>query len=416
MKAPPSLLLLPFLAAAARADVLVVDDDDPSADHAQIAAAVQAASDGDAILVRGGVYDPFTVQGKGLAIFADLGHDPVVRSVGQAGAVVTIAGLAADQLVVVRGLRVADSGSAPGGIRVADCLGPVWLEDVSVEIQLFTTATVPALSIADCASVSVVRSAFEAPPHSSQSLFANAGPGLQAARSTVHLVDCQLQGAEGEEANPFGGGLRGGHGAVCEDGTLYAVATSFTGGRGGDGSGEVILTSPGGDGGDGLFCFADAEAFLVSCTLTPGEGGVAPLAGTDGSPGAPSTVLDTSFVLALPAETRGFAASAPSPENGTSLFSYQGEPGETLLALDSPGPAPVPVPLVLGVLFPGPPVAATPGGIVPAGGQLDVQTNVGAVGAGASHLVRIVQPAFLGPAGGVVLGTPSALLVLDDGT
>src|SRR6185436_17455407 len=82
--------------AFASASVLTVGGASPA--YADIQAAVTAAVDGDVVLVRGGGYNAFTIDGKGISILADTGATvtifgpALVRNI-PAGKTVVIAGL-----------------------------------------------------------------------------------------------------------------------------------------------------------------------------------------------------------------------------------------------------------------------------------------------------------------------------------
>ena len=74
-----ALVATSFLAPAPAAQVLHVVDGTGLGDFGTIQEAVDAASDGDQILVRAGAYGAFTIQGKGLVVHGDEGGRPARR-------------------------------------------------------------------------------------------------------------------------------------------------------------------------------------------------------------------------------------------------------------------------------------------------------------------------------------------------
>src|SRR6187402_1540088 len=93
------LCLSLLLASAARADVFVVDASG-GGDFTTLQAAVNAAADGDTLLVRTGSYAGFLLTGKGLSIVAERGAEPKVS------ADVRLLSITAGHTVVLSGLRV----------------------------------------------------------------------------------------------------------------------------------------------------------------------------------------------------------------------------------------------------------------------------------------------------------------------
>ncbi|HVQ26270.1 MAG TPA: hypothetical protein VMV01_13880, partial [Planctomycetota bacterium] len=139
--------VLPALSPAARAGVLVVDGPAGSG-YPNVQAAVDAATNGDVILVRQGGGGLFTIAGKSLTVIADRGADAacttelaqgnpmggslnnVVRDIGPGG------------VVVLRGLLL-------GGLEISNVQGTVWVEDCTVEFIS------PAMRATSCARLVV---------------------------------------------------------------------------------------------------------------------------------------------------------------------------------------------------------------------------------------------------------------------
>src|SRR6266850_2361061 len=103
--------------------VLVVDAHGHGT-YRQIQPAVDAAVDGDTILVKAGGYPGFTVAGKGLSITADTGHDVVVTSP------VSVVNLASQSTDLISGFEIRSNSSGvpaldaqgnSGSVRIQSC-------------------------------------------------------------------------------------------------------------------------------------------------------------------------------------------------------------------------------------------------------------------------------------------------------
>jgi len=125
----PALVCLP----SARADVLVVDPNGGAGTFATIRAAVQAAHDEDAILVKSGTYYGFEIDGKALSILADSGANAMVEARGK------VENLPAGKIVVLDGLNFSGSVSEDSfpdednsGLYVHANAGPVRVQDCTI--------------------------------------------------------------------------------------------------------------------------------------------------------------------------------------------------------------------------------------------------------------------------------------------
>mgnify|MGYP000315160376 CR=1 FL=1 len=131
MRLTPSLVTLAaplVLAGVASAGVIVVDS--TGGGYAQIQYAVNAAVDGDTILVRSGLYQPFTVDDEALTIVAEVGASVFVEGG------IRVKDLSAGKVVVLRNLTSVGDQSVPwfeeNGLRVTDCDGSVRVEDCTL--------------------------------------------------------------------------------------------------------------------------------------------------------------------------------------------------------------------------------------------------------------------------------------------
>lgn len=264
---------------------LFVVDDTPSrcSFSTSIQAAVLAASEGDVILVKSGVYASFTIDGKSLCV---IGRDRPEASF-------EIRNLQADQRVIVRGFQ----GRLPPP-RFTNNAGPIWIEDCSWE------SDDPRVSSLD-STVGLIRCQVVG------------APGYHASRSTTFAYHSRFVGRRGNNAYfdeqfcAHSGGLEcnwnygedGGFGLTIAEGSAYLFGCTLRGGRGGSGAspdcrGFQITCGapdyiPGGCGGNALSLGAGTEAIelesrfvggVPDCDHTPvsGSGSLTSLAGMAG--------------------------------------------------------------------------------------------------------------------------------------
>ena len=160
LAAVPDALQQVGRARASAGDVLVVDDDGGvGVGFVDLQAAVDAAGEGDVILVRGGTYSGFIVDGKALTVQADTGATVDVASPSSVS--VNVVNLGAGQSVVLRGLHVEGGSlgieppfqqSYRAGFSATDNAGSVWVEDCRIR------GTAGGAVVRDSASVAFVRS------------------------------------------------------------------------------------------------------------------------------------------------------------------------------------------------------------------------------------------------------------------
>ena len=134
---------------AAQSQVWTVDDDGP-ADFASIQSAIDAAQDGDALLIRGGSYAPIAIDAKRLTLLADDGQtvlapQPLFTNI----AGLTVTGLASDQPVTIVGLNLASAGGFGYGIGAGGMQGLLWVQDCTIQGLGGVTATSCTLVVRD---------------------------------------------------------------------------------------------------------------------------------------------------------------------------------------------------------------------------------------------------------------------------
>ncbi|MFK7740902.1 MAG: hypothetical protein AB8H80_11320 [Planctomycetota bacterium] len=116
-----ALLLALLLMRGAAAQTFVVDPAGGAGVYQSIATATAVAPDGSILLVRAGVYTPFTIDGKSLTILCD--HNVVVSDLGD---VATVTSLGVGQQVTIRVMELNSIGGR--NVSLVDCEGTVLLD------------------------------------------------------------------------------------------------------------------------------------------------------------------------------------------------------------------------------------------------------------------------------------------------
>lgn len=364
-------LLLPFLASVG--DVWVVDQGG-TGQFTEIQPAIDAAADGDTILVRSGNYvdwTDFLIQAKGISLIAEQGH-----SVHLTGGVI-VSNLAAGQTTLLSGLDVQPIAPVTEGLTLANNQGMVIAENCSFRgVAGFTggsgtgTAGLSGAQIYNCAVISFASCSFlggrggDAAPGTS-TFGGSGGAGLLCQNASVAAYDCRFDGAPGGDGTAIGG--RGGRGVRLVVGTLLASNATF---RGGDGGDAVSFGCAPGDGGEGLFLGSGTQASLLDCHFASSNPGYGVLCGNYGLPGA--DVSGPGTLVSLPGVSRTLQAPSPVRDNGILTLSSRGEPGDVVYLLSSFEPAFEWRPQWSGVSLAASPFRRLVLGTIPASGTMSV--------------------------------------------
>jgi hypothetical protein len=364
----------------------------PGAHFASIQDAVDAASNGDAILVRPGTYAGFEVVAKDLAIVAT---EPEWTNL-QSGSC-AVRDLGPNQEVVIRGLRVLGLEALglvlypPPPVLLENNLGDVVLEDVvahgGVEVQ-------------SCTSVVLIRSQVVG--------------GLEAGGASIHVFDSEIRGATGKS------------GVRLWSSFLFASGSTIAGGSGYSGTPEFPLlpfyctaATTGGPGGAGL------ELQLSTCHRldTTIEGGAGGQGATqpytypyppECPSGADGPAIVGTGVIELPGNAHSLELSSPVQENSALAVRLDGDPGEHAFLVVAPEVHAQYIPLWSGTWATSSAWFVMFGGILPESGALEYSLQVGTMPSlGASTVFAqglFVHPSTQGPD---YLGSPSALTLLD---
>ena len=404
-----ALLSLLLLAPLASADVRVVS---PQGPFTQIQDAVNAANDGDLVLVKPSQssYAGFLVQAKSLAIVADLGF-PAVNVLGT----VTVSDLSAAQTVSLIGLHVTGGPVAGAnvhfGLYSSNNLGSVRCQGCAFGADSPTTYPVngyDGVRIEDSSDVSLtactVWGGVSAADPWTPFLDTVGGAGVDCQSSTLTLCDSAIHGGAGGDSFLFQSG-DGGPGLASANSTIFTSNSTLEGGAGGDGwaTGPVP-----GDGGAGVFIDASSTSTVrvLKCNLAGGQNG-----DSSGQTG-PAYVGVVDFLTGA-ARTLSVAVN-PLRELHLVSLSFHGAPGEQVFLLVGEQTAVQWDPLRLANFLIAPPQYRTLFlGTTNAAGNLAVFRPFGDLGGTTQSRTYYLQPLFSGAGGAQQLGTPVCLAVLD---
>jgi hypothetical protein len=407
------LLALAALIPPAQVNVLRVAPGGAGGAHADVQSALDAAVDGDIVLVdstfvSAGAPEAAVIDGLSVTVIGDGPTRPVLP-------VITVRNLPAGGQVVLRHLEVVSEPADPftgGVVAIRDCAGTVLVEDC--RIAGFDSEGING---------------------------GNGGPGLFIASSDVSLVRCDIRGGHGSSTvnDPPVIVTSTGHGSRALRVIGSRVSLHDCTVRGGDGGSDLMLFSHGGGGGLGLDS-QNAQLWVVGCTVTGGEGGIGSPPGTssfgaqiDGF-SAPTThfqELDSTFVggtgmpglalvngshTLLPGGSVVFSVASPVRPGDTGEARVSGPPGTLFGVFVSAGPGFLPSPPFHGVWLTD---LATLGGPlfidgIPASGEFVLTFPVPAFGLPDGFL-NVDQVLSQQPGGELVLSNATAWVQIEDG-
>ncbi|MFQ5654464.1 MAG: hypothetical protein ACE5GW_07010, partial [Planctomycetota bacterium] len=376
-----SVLLALASAPTAQGIVWIVDDDGgPGVDFTEIQPAVDAAADGDTIVVRSGFYNSVTIDGKTLVVTNGVGAVVRISSF-------TVRNLGPGQVVTVRGV-----GVILGVLELN--AGSVWLESVSLgrispPCLGLTAKSASTLKIVSCAAVVVTRGSIYG---GGESTFAH--EGILGTDSSLYLFETDVFGGM-----PVGLGAFMGADAVHLTNTfLFASGCTFTGGCGSRAFGPCGV---GGDGGAALWALTGPRPQLLDTALVGGTGNCAldfpfcGLCGLDGPPAVGGFDLLSGFA-------RDYVLDSPGIGGQTTTLVYQGVPGDFVFSLVGLGPAPLYLPALAGTLVLPIPPLVIPHGAVDASGALVLSVPLPLRPPGVGAVTIYAQAAAVSPVGAAV--------------
>lgn len=441
-----ALVAAPLSRAAA---IHTVDSNNPSsADFADVQSAIDAASDGDVIVVRypyvAPPYDPFVIDGKALTIvgvilggsgWQAVPPDLVGMPGNQNARKITVRNLGASQQVVLRGMLV-DAGNGTlsadfnrgSALTIENCQGAVRVEECSfigeegVSGQTFPippeAAAAPGVVVRDSDDVAFfgcyVEGGEGAWIHDEDSdwFVTDGETGVEVEGAVLSLYDSRVLGGRGgsiEDTDCTGAG-DGGSGMSVTSSKVFLSGSAVLGGDGGHGDYDLFwgCAGAGGDGGDGLVLTSGA-VYRLDTTLAGGAQGFDGLGSPSGVPGVPVVQLGGSL-LPVPGKARSLTVESPLLGGQGGSIEVGGLPGDSAFLLVSLLPIQTLVPAYSGNLLVGGASFLVPLGTIPASGSLSASFSAPSLGAGTQFAGAYVQVVTQGI--DVRLGEGSTALIL----
>jgi len=413
-----SVVVSALAPAVVRADVLVVDAGG-GGQFTQIQPAIDAATDGDTILVETGIYKRFSVNNKSLSILGDVGATVHIDGM------IDIGNLDVDKVFHLQNLSsmVAQPfvPTIQFGINLHGNLGRVRLQNCQ-----FTGYSAANCTLADNNGFDGCRSRVNADlaligctarggrgSTDGNGNFGSGGIGLSASHSYLTLYETNCLGGNGGQCID---GAWGGVGLEINlDAFMFGSSGSVFGGSGADS--VHAFCSYGGDGGTGLSLFGGSRVVALGLPIVggfAGHGNTTPgCVDTDGSPGAPTFVAGDSNLIQLSGQARTLACTSPASASSSETLTLHGLANDHVTLYSSDAPDWQYVPDWKGVLL----LNVTPHhsstmdlGSIPANGTLSVQLPIADPGVPAK--VLYLQPLFTDAQNNKILGTPRSIVVL----
>lgn len=424
----PLALALAGLASAARASVLVVG---PGA-YTDLQSAIDAAVDGDLILVRYGSATSLasaTIDGKSLVLVADTGKQPKIAGT------LRVRNLLPEQDVVVAGISV--TGFQSVALELRDNQGSLrFLGGIFAGAYGFNVYGQPgyhpdgysAAYITRCDDVAFTQSAFLGGAGASVDDWWVEYPTGDGAASVfvrdshVAFYRCDIEAGAGgscTDVHDYDGG-DGGAAVETPDAFLFLAGCVLEGGFGGFGgdAGAFTQAGSGGTGGDGLRLdgTAQAEAQCLDDAITGGVGGAAGCCGGGfpGADGIPIRVLGGGTVNQIPDVARGLDLAWPQHEQVPATLTFEGAPQDRVILFISSGSG-----FQFSAPFQGTLLTTTPlirrlsMGTIDATGTLQAPLTLPPLPAGVEHRTWYLQGLFIDPQGQITLADGTALIILD---
>lgn len=409
-----ALLLAPILCAIASAAGSVRIAERPLVGpFATLQAAVDAALEGESLLVTPGIYNSFTIDGKSIQVF--------VTGTGQAtilGGRVLIKNLGPNQFATLSRLNVKgiflsptflaalEIDSVDGHVRLQDSTfeGAGGSPDVGLTGGGVVLKSAGRVVFSNCSIKGGVAGFV-----SGKSPI-DGGVGLESDNSAVALYDCTVEGGRGsEESFPRGG--HGGHAYVCTNYGLFAAGTAFKGGRAG--GGDFIGCTVGGIGADALRVDS-GQARLLANTYTAGLGGWSSC-GPPSASGQTIVALNGSLIDQLSGASRKLTAPRITADDTPFPLTISGQPGDRVYLFFGSGPTFMFLKPLNGMWLLPAPLFATriPAGTIGASGSLVLNSTLGIANGSQAARLFWIQALCIDTTGKPILTGPAHPLSID---
>jgi len=408
--------------AAAQAVWVVAPEVSPGVDFTEPQSAVNAARDGDIVLVRTGAYFPLRIVGKSVTVAADAGA-LVVLAMTWDFAPIEVRDLPQGGTVVLHGLTLHPDNDVFGITRrpsliVQNCRGTVWVEDCDLQNGF------PALSVSNAVAPAGTVTLQTCTLTGCFGIFdglgsLTSGEALIQSAGHTSFSGCTLQGGNGHAGFfdlPSILAKPGAAGAVLAAGTCLFSNCTVAGGKGGNGFIQPFPTptcSPPAVGGDGVRVSAGATLRAIQSLMQGGAGGNPAPDCSNTVPDGQAIANDGGSVELLSGAPPTLTALAPVREGGTLALTLAGTPGDlALLAISGRATAQF-LPGLSGELLVMFPASLLALGALPAGGALALSGVLPALPASVEGATLFVQAASAPAPGGWVLGGGATLVLLD---
>ena len=369
-----------------------------TANFATIQAAIDAAQNGDVILVAPGVYSGFTIPYKALTIAAT--SNSAVSVHGD----VRILGLPTGNQVALVGFRVLGAFNA---LWISNCTGNVLLQDCAFANNY---GNLPILEVTSSFSVAFVGCSALKYFDSTYASLSGASDGLRSSNSAIAAYDCVFEGYDAwddcdETVFDGGWGYRGEPGSF-----LFASGTLARGGRGGL---EWCHCGTPGVGGAGFSVDYAAELYLLGSTAIAGP----PMTNYCGvSAGSyPALFNQGGNLLSYPGAARKLGPrNAVISDNADWSLSISGQVGDRIYLPGNRVQGMRFMPSLFGVWLIGQPTEPGPLlGVVPSSGVLAAQKFIQDVPLPLTQRTIFSQVVAVDSAGKRILGPPTVRIVLN---
>lgn len=297
--------------------VWIVDDSGgPGVDFTNIPDAVDAAGDGDVLLIQAGYYSGglTTIDGKSLTICADADATVILDDL-----YFRVKNLAAHQTVTFRELRSSQySPVYVTAMEFKNNAGTIWVEDCDL-FGGFHSPSFPLIRIESCDRVIFERTVLKG--RYTELYMEDPVSGLEAWDSSVYLHGCTVWGGTG--IGPHGFYMTYGASAVViHGGFLYAAGCAFHGCDSGDG-----------DAGHGVH-LADGDPSYYHTNVVHEGGSAFTPPGLAGSP----IQVDSGFEQELTSTPNSFSATSPHRSNTNVTLTFEGAPNDDVVLLFNTDP------------------------------------------------------------------------------